>query len=162
MKVKISFGFALLFVAIILGCSAEGIQLPWNTTHTEVTSVCDQPEYTGSLICSALKATGVSAENMRDLILDANSIALITKAYTPKEVGVITAAADVLLNDPELTYEKYFGQMKLDYVQVQQISGIIDRRLGGLSSTGKMLESDRKLASLMNQRIREASGVATE
>lgn len=154
--------FVLLVIVmaagLLAGCGAEGFYVPGSLSQKPQTSVCEQEEFSGGLICQTLTANGYTAEDSRDVILDMEAIGLITEKYTVDDIRRITDKVNDFLLKDNLQYGQYFQYLG-DDLKAQQIAGIVSRRLGGLPMGEMIREGDRKLLLRLNTRIREASGI---
>lgn len=147
--------FILLF-AIALACFNGCVvsQVP------PADPICDRPEYSASLICQYLTQAGIPhAETARDMILDANAIALIADVYTVDEVRDLCNYLDDLLDVGGISYAVYFANLVDSLEKAKQAQGFIKRHFGGLNSNLFILPADRELIRIMIQRVRESSDI---
>ena len=160
---------ALLFMAIasLLFIMMAGCDFNWGKIATPSSNidadqgpVCDRPDFAGSLICDQLRAHGIAnAEDARDLILDANDVALLFDAYTVEQLSYILDEWDKILDSP-VSYAVYISGMMDDTTKAKALSNILKRRFGFLLTfNGFIKEPDIRLLKLLNLRIRESVGI---
>lgn len=136
----------IALLTLVLGCTAQVVSNP----------VCDQPEYADSLICEKARALGYEPEDIRDFLLDANAIALITEQYSQEDLSEALDTFESYLDDP-ISYALFYAKVGDDLNKVKQIQGIIERRMPLYATPELIRESDLKLIRIMIERVRESS-----
>lgn len=123
--------------------------------------ICAQDGFEKSRICLYLEMVGIpTAEDARDMILDANDISLIMEAYTIEQVALYLDKWDAIINSQFSTYEYFMSTLMQDTAKAARVAAILERRFGGLASYDVLIEDcDRQLLRLMSQRIRESCGL---
>lgn len=162
MKKLVIFTLLLSIVAMVgitvYGC--DRIARPSTNIDAKQGPACDRPEFYGSLICSQLRANGIAnAEDVRDLILDANDAAILLDAYTVDQLEDMLKQWDTILDSP-MSYALYLSRIVADTSKARALSNIFERRFGYLLDIDSFItQADVKLLKLLNQRIREAVGI---
>lgn len=141
-----------------LGC---GMVKPSSNIDKKLGPVCDRIDYKDSLICEYARRAGFkNAEDVRDLLLDANDISIILEYYTVDQLAAALSKWEKYAMDPVMTYQVLFKNVKIDIKKASRVKSILDRRLGILLDLNGIIRlSDRKLLITFIKRVREANGI---
>ncbi len=137
--------YGILIVILALGVSCGVIQLN-STNTTPEDPVCARPGFEDSFICAKLQELGVEyAETARDIILDANDIAILSDAYTASQARAVCQKLRGYLDLPQITYTTFFDNVMQDTSKAKRLSSVLTRRFAPLKSVEIMWASDRNL-----------------
>lgn len=137
--------YGILIVVLALDVSCGVIQLNPATTTPE-DPVCARPGFEDSFICAKLQELGVEyAETARDIILDANDIAILSDAYTVSQARAVCQKLRGYLDLTEITYTAFFENVMQDTSKAKRLSSVLTRRFAPLKSVEIIRASDRNL-----------------
>jgi hypothetical protein len=122
--------------------------------------ICSRPAFLDSLICKWTHEAGVNhVEDIRDLLLDANDVSLLTEVYTVDELAERLTKWEVIVQTGGVSYAIFFTGVVDDLEKAERVAGILTRRFAKYQSMDVIRASDQELVLIMIDRVREASGI---
>jgi len=148
-KLKIALPICMV-LAMIVGCAGNTL------SPAPESPICDDSAYADSLICKRLRSAGMEAEQARDILLDANAIALIMEAYTPEQLMTKLDEWESFIGRVDASYVLFYLKVVDDTKKAKQVAGILERRLPVFSSGDILSDSDRSLLKAMIGELRDS------